>query len=100
MTIFLVLNGMALVFMLYVLVNFWIEGKHTARTGFGSQRMQSPYEARSGVYLVTRRLDLATLRPDKSSVIRFPSAKNPTQMAGAMSSQGDGKTSLWKSSSG
>ena len=85
MTIFLVLNGMALVFMLYVLVNFWREGTRTARSGGGTYRLQSPYGRKSGVFVVTRPLEVAAGRPDNITAIRFPAAKERAEMVGAKS---------------
>jgi hypothetical protein len=100
MTVFLVLSGMALVFMLYVLVNFWKEGRRTARTGIAPPRNQLPYGSYSEVFVVTRPLKQAAGRTDRSSVIRFPGAKASPQLASGMSTEVEPKTPPRKYSSG
>ncbi len=100
MKVFLVLNGMALVFMLYVLVNFWKEGKRTARTGIVSRRNQFPFGGKSDVFVATRPLELAGERTDMVSVIRFPRAKASPRLAGRKSTEVESKTPPKKYSSG
>jgi hypothetical protein len=100
MTLFLVLNGMALVFMFYVLVNFWKEGRRTAQMGTVLHRNRLPYGGRSEVFVVTRVLGLATARPDTVSVIRFPGAKARPRVADGEPTQVESKTPPRKYSSG
>ena len=72
MTIFLVLNGMAVVFMLYVLVNFWKEGRRTTRGGVRSFELQSLHGRKREVFVVTRHLEFEAGRSGKRSLLRFP----------------------------
>jgi hypothetical protein len=75
MALFFVLNGIAVVFMLYVLVNFWKEGRRTARGGVRSHQLQSMRGSNPEVFIVTGPLEIAARRPGKTSLIRFPVAK-------------------------
>src|SRR6202022_2181524 len=78
-TIFLVLNGMAVAFMLYVLVNFWKEGRQTTHGEDRSNRRQSLHGSKPEVFVATRPLGLGAGRPSKHSVIRFPIPKGRPQ---------------------
>jgi hypothetical protein len=82
MTIFLVLNGIAVVFLLYVLVNFWKEGRRTAHGGVSSHPLQSMRGNNPEVFIVTGPLEVAARRPGKTSLIRFPVAKGHTHEVG------------------
>lgn len=75
MTIFLVLNGMALVFMLYVLVNFWKEGNRTTHSSMHLYKLQSLYGSKPEVFVVKGSQEVVARRPGKASLIRFPAAK-------------------------
>jgi hypothetical protein len=78
MTMFLVLNGMAVVFMLYVLVNFWKEGRRTAQGGMRSHQILSTRGINPEVFTITGPQEVAARRPGKPSLIRFPVAKGHT----------------------
>jgi hypothetical protein len=82
MTMFLVLNGIAVVFVLYVLVNFWKEGRRTARGGVRSHQLQSMRGSNPELFIVTGPLEVAARRHDKTSLIRFPVAKGLTHKFG------------------
>jgi hypothetical protein len=72
MKIFLVLNAMAIVFLLYVLANFWMEANRTKQGPAYRSRGQSVYESRPSIYMVTQRLDSQPQLPGDRSVLRFP----------------------------
>jgi hypothetical protein len=72
MTIFLVLNGMAIVFLLYVLVSFWEEGARTTHGGIRLHKLQSVYESRPMVFVLTRLQASEAVRPANRSLIQFP----------------------------
>jgi hypothetical protein len=102
MTIFLVLNGMAVVFMLYVLVNFWKEGRRTTHGGVRSYDFQSLHGSEREVFVVTRPLEFEVGRPGKRSLIRFPApvGRPREDQVGGESAQGGGRSSPRKYSSG
>jgi hypothetical protein len=64
MTMFLVLNGMGIMFLLYVLVNFWKEGRRT--------RVRSLYSIKPEVFVAVRPVGFETERMGNGSVICFP----------------------------
>ena len=90
MTIFLVLNGMAVAFMLYVLVNFWKEGKQTTHGEVGSYRLQSLHGSKPEVFVATRPLGLEAGRPRKHSLIRLPIPKGRPQEDQVVEDSGHG----------
>ena len=69
--IFTVLSGMGVAFLLYVLVNFWKEGKRAKHPAARSYRPLSLDSAKPEVFIATRPLTLETDRPTEHSVIRF-----------------------------
>ena len=71
MMIFLVLNGMAVVFLLYALKNFWKDGKRTTHGNVLSNKLQSLRGSKLNVFVATRPLELAGRRPKVAAVIRF-----------------------------
>ena len=75
MTIFLILNGMGFVFMLYVLVNFLKEGKRTQRGGTRDDKRQSPDGSKVRVLVATHTVELVDGLPEGSAVIPFPLLK-------------------------
>jgi hypothetical protein len=75
MKVFLVLNGMALVFMIYVLVNFWKEGVRASGGSLRKFKIESVYASRPQVFVVTRPLEADARRAAKSSVVPFPAPK-------------------------
>ncbi len=68
MTIFLVLNGMGLVFLLYVLASFWREGYRAASNVHKRATQFRSYEG-AHVFVVTRPISRSARRID--SVIPF-----------------------------
>jgi hypothetical protein len=68
MTIFLVLNGMGLVFLLYVLASFWREGYRTASNVHKRATQFRSYEG-AHVFVVTRPISRSARRID--SVVPF-----------------------------
>ncbi len=75
MKVFLVLNGMALGFMIYVLVNFCKEGLRTSRGGLRQFKRESVYASRPPVFVVARPLEADARRAGKSSVVPFPTPR-------------------------
>jgi hypothetical protein len=75
MTIFLILNGMGLVFMLYVLVNFVKEGMRTAHGGTRMDRLRSLYASKANVFVATRPVEMAGSAAKGAAVIPFPLAE-------------------------
>jgi hypothetical protein len=102
MTMFLVLNAMGVVFLLYVLVNFWKEGRRTTQGDVRSYRLQSLHGSKPEVFVATRPLGFEAGRPGKRSLIRFPAPEGRPQgdQVGREAAQGGGKSSLRKYSSG
>ena len=96
MTIFFVLNGMAVAFMPYVLVNFWKEAKQTPHGEVRSYRLKPLHGSRPEVFVATRPLGLEAGRPRKHSLIRFPIPKGRPQVDQVVeeSAQDGGKSSL------
>ena len=100
MTIFFLLNGVAVVFLLYVLVNFWKEGARTAHGGMRVSKFQSLHECRPKVFVVTRPPVYETGRPGKRSLIQFPAPQSRPEenQIGGESAQGGGNAALRKRS--
>jgi hypothetical protein len=78
MTIFLVLNGIGVGFMLYVFVNFWREGRQMRRSALRSNRLSAQFGNTQQVFVVTRAMGSGTEKPDTSSVVHFPSTERRT----------------------
>jgi hypothetical protein len=72
MTIFLILNGMGLIFMLYVLVNFVKEGRRMPRGGARMPRLRSLYGSRTEVFVAMQRVEMPGNAPKGAAVIPFP----------------------------
>jgi hypothetical protein len=79
MLIFTVLNGMGVAFLLYVLVNFWKEGKRAKHPAARSYRSLSLDSAKSEVFVATRPLTFETDRSTEHPVIRFHAQKGRPQ---------------------
>jgi len=71
MTIFLLVNGLAMVFMVYVSVNFWKEGKRATR-GVRSDRLQSLHENNPEVFIARGTMGSKARLSDRSSILQFP----------------------------
>lgn len=69
MTIFFVLIGMGVVFLLYVLVNFWKEG-HRPKTAVQKSAVRSSLGKQAEVVVITHPISLSAL--GGISVIPFP----------------------------
>ena len=72
MTIFLMLNGLGLVFMLYVLVNFLKEGRRTQHGDARMDKLRSLYGSKVKVFVAMQAVELADRLPRGSAVIPFP----------------------------
>jgi len=88
MTIFLVLNGLGVIFLMYVLVNFWREGRRTKKN---ARRYAAEYGHRgwAEVHVVTQPISHSAQRG--LSVIPFPArdhglAEEPTQRVTSLES--------------
>ena len=79
MLIFTVLNGMGVAFLLYVLVNFWKEGKRAKHPAARSYRSLSLDSAKSEVFVATRPLTFETDRSTEHPVIRFHAQESHPQ---------------------
>lgn len=76
MAIFLLLNSMGVVFMLYVLVQFWREGRRASR-GAGECRMVALYRDMPEVFIMTRPVSrISRSERDRASVIPLPVRKH------------------------
>jgi hypothetical protein len=100
MTIFLILNGMGLVFMLYVLVNFVKEGRRTPRGGARMPRLSSLYGSRTEVFVATRPVEMAGHAPNGAAVIPFPVLEGRPRPVGGQPAPDGGKPSQRKYSVG
>ena len=69
--IFTVLSGMGVAFLLYVLVNFWKEGKRAKYPATRSYRSLSLDSTKPEVFIATHPLTFETDRPAEHPVIRF-----------------------------
>jgi hypothetical protein len=97
MTIFLVLNGIGVVFMLYVLVNFWREWRQMRRSAIRSNRPSVRFGRTQKVIVVTGPIRSETEKPAMSSVVQFPATESRTN---AISEKGfEGKAPVRKYSS-
>ena len=71
MTIFFILNGMALAFMLYVLVNFVKEGRRMPHRSARMRSLRSLYGSTTEVFVATRPVEMAGSVPKGAAVIPF-----------------------------
>jgi hypothetical protein len=94
----LILNGMALVFMLYVLLNFWKEGVRTSRGSMRPFKLESVYASRPQVFVVTRMPEVNARRAGMGSVVPFPAPKEISD--GQTGGTPGGQTRLRKYSTG
>ena len=79
MKLFLILNGMALVFMVYVLVNLWKEGFRTSRGSIRPFKLESVYASRPQVFVVTRTLEAEARQAGIGSVVPFLAPKEVSE---------------------
>jgi len=79
MIIFTVLNGLGVVFLLYVLVNFWKEGKRARHPAARSYRYLSVDSTKPEVFIATCPLTFETDRPTERRVIRFHAPEGDVQ---------------------
>jgi hypothetical protein len=100
MTIFLVLNGIGVVFMLYVLANFWKEGRRVTHGVMRPYRLGSQCGIIRQVFVATRPLGFEAKQPGKTSLIQFPVAKGRTNVVGRESDQAGDTPTLRRYSSG
>jgi hypothetical protein len=100
MTIFLILNGLGFVFMLYVLVNFVKEGKRTPHGGARTRRLPSFYGSSTEVFVSTRPVAMAGSAPEGAGVIPFPMAEGRPHPVGGQPAPDGGKPSQRKYSVG
>ncbi len=98
MTIFVILNGMGLVFMLYVLVKFVKEGRRTPHGGARTRRLPSFYGSSTEVFVATRPVEMAGSAPKGAAVIPFLAGR-PRPVGGQPAPDG-GKPSQRKYSVG
>src|ERR1700722_12125722 len=99
MTIFLVLNGIGVVFMLYVLVNFWREGRQMRCSALRSNRLSTRFASTQQVFVVTRTIRSGTGKPDTNSMVHFPSTESRTNAVREKGDYFDGKAPVRKYSS-
>jgi hypothetical protein len=71
MFIFVLLNGVGVAFLLYVLVNFWKEGKRANYPGARSCGHLCMESTKPEVFVATHPLAVEPDRPNKHAVIRF-----------------------------
>jgi len=98
MTIFFILNGMALAFMLYVLVNFVKEGKRMPRGTTRMRRLAPLYGSGTEVFVATRRVKMTGSAPKGAAVIPFSALEG--RPVGGQSAPDGGKPSQRKYSVG
>jgi hypothetical protein len=100
MTIFLLLSGIGGVFMLYVLVNFWREGRRITHNMMRPYRVPSHYGNCHEVIVTTRLVDFEAEQLGKTSLIHFPVSQSRTKLGGTEAGQAPHKKSPRKYSSG
>jgi hypothetical protein len=100
MTIFLILNGMGFVFMLYVLVNFVKEGRRMPRGGARMHRLRSFYASKANVFVATRPVKMAGSAPEGTAVIPFPALEGRPRPVEGQPAPDGGKPSQRKYSVG
>jgi hypothetical protein len=100
MIIFLVLNAIGVIFMLYVLTNFLKEGRRITHSVMRPYRLGLQYGITRQVFVATRPVGLEAKQPGKTSLIQFPVAKACTNVVGRESAQAGDIPTLRKYSSG
>src|SRR5579863_3943367 len=100
MTIFLILSGMGLLFMLYVLVNFVKEGRRTPHGGARMHRLPSLYGSKTEVFVATRPVEMAGSASKATAVIPFPALEGRPRPVGGQPAPDGGKPSQRKYSVG
>ena len=96
MTIFLILNVIGVAFLFYVLVNFWVEGRHMKNGALPAYRLSSRYGSIHQVYVAMKPVELATQQPDRTSVVQFPVVKSRTNVGRIGSDQSEVQAPLRK----
>jgi hypothetical protein len=99
MTIFLFLSGIGVVFMLYVLVNFWREGRQTRHTALRSNLSSARFERTQKIIVVTRAIRSGNEKPDTSCVVQFPAIESRTNAESEKSVYFEGEAPVRKYSS-
>jgi len=89
MTIFLVLNGMGLVFLLYVLANFWKDGQ---RSGSDGLRHTSDFRRWDGAGVVVITQPISRAPQGELSVIPFQSRSR--ELSGALAGNAGGREAV------
>ena len=91
MTIFLMLNGLGLAFMLYVLVNFVKDERRSPRGGTRMDKLQSQYGNKVKVFVAMRPVEMAGSAPKGVAVIPFPIAEGRPRPVGGQPAPDGGK---------
>jgi len=100
MTIFLMLNGLGLAFMLYVLVNFLKEGRRTPHGGTRMDKLQSLYGSEMKVFVAMQPVELTDRLPKGTAVISFPVLEGRRRPVGGQPAPAGGKPAQRKYSIG
>jgi hypothetical protein len=82
MTIFLLLNGLGVAFLLYVLANFLREGRQTRNDTLPPYRLFAKYGSSRQIFVATRTVASTAKKMDETSVLPFPDGKVHTEAGG------------------
>lgn len=99
MTIFLLLNGCGVVFLFYVMVNFWKEGRQDVRGKLQPHRLLSRYGSAHQVLVVSKPIEMTEKRRNTAAVMPFYVGKNRGIVAAEGAGHAEDKTLLvnWSS---
>ncbi len=99
MTIFLVLSGIGVIFMLYVLVNFWREERQTRHSALRSNLSSARFGRTQKVIVVAGVIRSGNEKRDTSYVIQFPTTESHTNAVSEKGAYFEGEAPVRKYSS-
>jgi hypothetical protein len=96
MTIFLLLNGLGVAFLIYVLANFLKEGRQKKHGALRPYRLSAQYGSDRQVFVVTSPIASSARKLNETSMLQFPDGKVRTKTAGTDPGEPENKTLLRK----
>jgi hypothetical protein len=96
MTIFLLLNGLGVAFLMYVLVNFLREGRQNKHGALRPSRLSAEYGSARQVYVATRPFASNAKKTNETFVLQFADSKVRTKTVGTEPGETENKKPLMK----
>lgn len=100
MTIFFIVSGMGLVFMLYVFANFVKEGRRMPPGRARTNKLESLYGSKEKLLIAVQPVELADSLPEGATVIPFPVLEGRPRPVGGRPAPDGGKPAQRKYSVG